>query len=210
MKPKQLKIALAIVLVPLIYWSATAAMIESSARHVAAPRSCIDFGSFPDESFLTLMGRRSIPALRRQIADPNVGLNSKIHVAWKMGQAGDHSQFAVFIEGLKSKRHEFAASHWMMEFPDECQRHLPAILAIGRQNQSDNYRSLLISLAHQNDVPDEKINEIAEIIDNAQSHQRGFNDGEIQQLTQDFAARTERKSRYWATPAKNSSNAARQ
>ena len=217
MKSKKLKIAWGIILVPLIYWNATAAMIDNSARHVDDPQGCIVWVPFlipfSHTAFLRLMGRRAIPALRRQIADPKVSQRGKIYIAWMMGQAGDNSQFPVLIQGLRSKRHETTVINRMADFPAECQRHLPAILAVGRQQQSDDYQKFLISLAYQNDVPDDKMEEIGEIMYNAQSNHRGFNGGEIQQLRQNFAAKTKRKSRYWATGAtsdKNSSNAARQ
>lgn len=217
MKPRKLKIATGIVLVPLIYWNTTAVMIENSARQLDTPQGCTSLVPFlipfSHTGFLSLMGRRSVPSLKRQIADPKVSLRSKIYVAWMIGQAGDNSQFPVFIEGLRSKRHEYIVVARMGNFPAECLRHLPEILAVGRQQQSDEYQKFLISLAYKNDVPDDEREAIGEIIYNAQSHHRGFSDREIEQLSQDFAARTEQKSRYWATGTtsdKNSSNAARQ
>lgn len=216
MKSKKLKIVLGIVLVPLIYWNATAAMIDYSVHYLSAPQSCTVLIPFNHTGFLTLMGRRSVPALRRQIADPNIGMNGKIHLAWVSGQMGDFSQFQVFIDGLQSKNQgvQSLAAGRMRDFPQECLRHLPAILAVGRQKSHAQYWNLLMSLAYQNDLPTDNQEAILQIISDAQYDQKGLNAQEVQFLHANFAAKAEpKKSRYWATGAasdKNSSNASRQ
>ena len=214
MTAQKRKIICWIILAPAIYWGATTALIPYSARTLSTPQSCIAWNPFPHAGFLMLMGKRSVPALKHQIADPNVGLNSKIHLAWLLGNVGDFSKFEVFIDGLKSKRHQYIAAARMQDFPLECQRHLPAILAIGRQDVSAGYWNLLISLAYEMRVAPASQEAIVAIMDEAQSGGRGFTDREIQQLRANFAnVEAPQKSRYWATggsSAKNSSNAARQ
>jgi hypothetical protein len=185
MRPELTRRILVAMLIVATYWGTTSAMIEYSARYLSTTHSCIVWIPFNHTGFLLAMGQRSIPALRRQIADPSVGLGSKIHLTWILCQLGDCSQFPVFIRGLGSKlSHQYIAAVTMQDFPDECLRHLPAILAAGRQRQHNQYESLLRRLADKAHLSEDKQAAIAYIV--IYSQERGLSEQEIRKVRQLF------------------------
>jgi hypothetical protein len=161
-------------------------MIENSARYLSTSHGCIVLIPFDHMGFLVSMGQRSVPALHRQIADPAVGMNSKIHLAWVLGRVGDHSQFSVFIRGLGSKRHQAMAAMRMQDFPHECWRHLPAILAQSRQPQHHWYWSMLMLLADQSALPPDRKEALLNSMAECQPNKDGLSANEIQELRQHF------------------------
>ncbi len=158
-------------------------MIEYSARYLSTSHSCIVWIPFDHTRFLMSMGQRSVPVLRRQIASPTVGMNSKIHLAWVLGRLGDYSQFQVFINGLNSTRqgHQCIAAARMRDFPQECLRHLPAVLSAGRRKRYDAYWNLLDMLAYRSGLPTAQQDALLDTLADLQ-FQPELTDADIQRL----------------------------
>lgn len=184
------KMALWVVLTGATLWGAPAAMIAYSVRHLSTTHGCLVWIPVDYTGLLLAMGGRSVPALRQGINDPGVGMNSKIHLAWIACQVGDTSQFPVLVSGLASKRHRCIATVRMLDFPQECLRHLPEILAAGRQKQDLHYADLLIRLARYANVSENAMDRLADIVYGEGFEQgKGLTHQEIQQITQLFQAR---------------------
>lgn len=134
------------------------------------------------------MGNRSVPTLRRQIVNPNIDMISQTHLVWVLSHLGDYSQFQVFINGLSSKkqRHQYIAAVRMQDFPQECLRWLPAILAAGRQKQHFQYWNLLTLLSYKASLSEDKREILVDILYGNGVQEKGLSHQEVQDIIQLF------------------------
>lgn len=190
MKPKLRTVALLIVVVPVLYWGVTMAMIELSVWHVATEHSCVVIIPFNHTKFLISMGQRSVPALRRCICRSSISTGDKVNLAWISCRLGDFSQFQVFIDALKSKRNQYMAAVRMQEFPEECQCRLHDILEAGRQPQHYQYSNMLLTSAIWAHLSDDKQAVLSQIIDvDVMNGKRGLTAPETQSIIELFGVK---------------------